>query len=155
MWSVRRGVRRDRGRLTLICRRAFSARSVDPWEEVEAHRPRVPTLHGYRRPAAAPQNQTDIPREDFHKFMRGRPRRFPDELAHFLFTWAIIIFMVCLTAGTMYKLRPDDFDWIEQERSKAEAAKARLDKRLEAQKTAARAIQEGQVLGGTSSTDDK
>ncbi|EER10534.1 hypothetical protein Pmar_PMAR005869, partial [Perkinsus marinus ATCC 50983] len=60
---------------------------------VEAHRPRVPTLHGYRRPAAAPQNQTDIPREDFHKFMRGRPRRFPDELAHFLFTWAIIIFM--------------------------------------------------------------
>ncbi|EER10533.1 hypothetical protein Pmar_PMAR005868 [Perkinsus marinus ATCC 50983] len=55
----------------------------------------------------------------------------------------------------MYKLRPDDFDWIEQERSKAEAAKARLDKRLEAQKSAARAIQDGHAGDDGQSTSDK
>jgi hypothetical protein len=37
----------------------------------------------------------------------------------------------------MYKLRPDDFEWLEEERNKAEAAKARLAKKLAEQQAAA------------------
>jgi hypothetical protein len=35
----------------------------------------------------------------------------------------------------MYKLRPDDFEWLEEERNKAEAAKARILKKQEQQQS--------------------
>ena len=99
------------------------------WEEVERNRPRVPNLEGYRRPAKAPQQQ-EIPREEFHRFMMGRAPRVPEQWRAFVGGFVLFSWCVGACALTMYKLRPDDFEWLEEERNKAEAAKARITKKL-------------------------
>lgn len=112
--------------------RQFTSESSAPrniWEEVERNRPRVPTLDGYRRPAKAPQQQ-EIPREEFHRFMMGRAPRVPEQWRAFVGGFVLFSWCVGACALTMYKLRPDDFEWLEEERNKAEAAKARIMKKL-------------------------
>lgn len=116
-----------------VCgRRLFSSerRSVETWEEVERNRPTIPTLEGYRRPARAPQQQ-DIPRDEFHRFMMGKAPKVPEQWRAFVGGFVLFSWCIGACAFTMYKLRPDDFEWLEEERNKAEAAKARISKKLE------------------------
>ena len=110
--------------------------SVSTWEEVERNRPRVPTLEGYRRPARAPQQQ-DIPREEFHRFMMGRAPKIPEQWRAFVGGFVLFSWCIGACAFTMYKLRPDDFEWLEEERNKAEAAKARIMNKLATEQTGA------------------
>ena len=120
------------GMLRRQVRKFCSSRNETPlstWEEVERNRPRVPTLEGYRRPARAPQQQ-DIPREDFHRFMMGRAPKIPEQWRAFVGGFVLFSWCIGACAFTMYKLRPDDFEWLEEERNKAEAAKARIMKKM-------------------------
>ena len=111
---------------SVLRRRLFSSQS---WEEVERNRPKIPTLDGYRRPARAPQQQ-EIPREEFHRFMMGRAPKIPEQWRAFVGGFVLFAWCVGACALTMYKLRPDDFEWLEEERNKAEAAKARIQLKL-------------------------
>eukprot|EP00811_Abedinium_folium_P013360 NODE_22417_length_709_cov_3.768041.p2 GENE.NODE_22417_length_709_cov_3.768041~~NODE_22417_length_709_cov_3.768041.p2 ORF type:complete len:159 (-),score=44.19 NODE_22417_length_709_cov_3.768041:125-601(-) len=104
-------------------------RQLETWEEVELHRPLAPTLEGYVRPAGAPE-QLDIPREQYHQFMLGKPARLSHEFKNFILGFGILSFMAFEFAFTMYKMQPDDMEWIDEERKRAAAAKARFDAKL-------------------------
>ena len=101
------------------------ASSITSIEQVRRSLARVPTLEGYQRPEKAPLPE-DLRRERFHQFMMGKPDKYPIELK----TYALFVFLcswcVGLCAFTFYKMRPDDFEWIEEHRSKAEAYKQRM-----------------------------
>eukprot|EP00928_Gymnodinium_smaydae_P063059 TRINITY_DN46757_c0_g1_i1.p2 TRINITY_DN46757_c0_g1~~TRINITY_DN46757_c0_g1_i1.p2 ORF type:complete len:165 (-),score=46.80 TRINITY_DN46757_c0_g1_i1:255-749(-) len=107
-------------------------RAMETWEEVELHRPRAPTLEGYVRPAGAPE-QFDLAREQYHQFMMGKPAKYSVELRTFLMGLGVVSFCLAEFAFTIYKLRPDDLDWVDEERQRAAAAKARIEARLAAQ----------------------
>mmetsp|Transcript_23487 Transcript_23487/g.51528 ORF Transcript_23487/g.51528 Transcript_23487/m.51528 type:complete len:169 (+) Transcript_23487:91-597(+) len=108
-----------------------AARPMETWEEVELHRPKAPTLEGYVKPAGAPE-QFDIPREQYHQFMLGKPARYSVELRNFLMGLAVVSFCFAEFAFTIYKLKPDDMDWIDEERQRAAAAKARIEAKIAA-----------------------
>merc|ERR1719162_2050609 len=111
---------------------ATTPKPMDTWEEVEMHRPRAPTLEGYIRPAGAPE-QFDIPRDQYHQFMLGKPMKYSVELRNFLMGLGVVSFVLAEFAFTIYKLKPDDLDWVDEERQRAAAAKARIDARLAAE----------------------
>jgi len=103
-------------------------RPLEVWEEVELNRPRAPTLEGYQRPKGAPE-QFDIDRTQFHEFMRGKPGKFGKEFRIFLTGVAITTFIFAEIAFTVWKLKPDNFEWVEEERARAAKAKAKIDER--------------------------
>mmetsp|Transcript_72805 Transcript_72805/g.204478 ORF Transcript_72805/g.204478 Transcript_72805/m.204478 type:complete len:163 (-) Transcript_72805:99-587(-) len=109
-----------------------ASRPMETWEEVELHRPKAPTLDGYVRPVGAP-SQADIPREQYHQFMLGRPMKYSMELRNFLMGFGVVSFCLAEFAFTLYKLKPDDQDWVDEERVRAAAAKARIEARIKAQ----------------------
>ncbi|OLP97100.1 hypothetical protein AK812_SmicGene20623 [Symbiodinium microadriaticum] len=111
-------------------------RPLETWEEVELHRPKAPTLEGYVRPVGAPE-QLDIPREQYHQFMMGKPARYSVELRNFLMGLGVVSFCFAEFAFTVYKLRPDDLDWVDEERKRAAAAKARIEARIAKQESQA------------------
>lgn len=104
-------------------------RPMEVWEEVELNRPRAPTLEGYTRPKNAPE-QFDITRSQFHEFMKGRPGRFSKEFRIFLTGVGIAAFVFGEMAFTVWKLKPEDFAWVEEERERAAKARAKLDERM-------------------------
>merc|ERR1712187_890530 len=120
-------------------RRAFAAsaaasppRAMETWEEVELHRPKAPTLEGYVRPVGAPE-QNDLTRDQYHQFMMGKPAKYSVELRNFLMGLGVVSFCLAEFAFTLYKLRPYDLDWGDEEQRAAAAAKARIDARIAAQ----------------------
>eukprot|EP00927_Polykrikos_kofoidii_P086130 TRINITY_DN9560_c0_g1_i1.p1 TRINITY_DN9560_c0_g1~~TRINITY_DN9560_c0_g1_i1.p1 ORF type:complete len:170 (-),score=33.33 TRINITY_DN9560_c0_g1_i1:175-684(-) len=115
-------------------------RPMETWEEVELHRPRAPTLDGYVRPAGAP-NADDITREQYHQFMKGKPAKYSTELRTFLMGMAVVSFCTAEFAFTIYKMKPDDLDWVDEERVRAAAAKARIEARIAAQQAKAAAAE--------------
>lgn len=119
---------------------AQQRQAMETWEEVEAHRPKAPTLEGYERPKGAPE-QFDLTREQFHQYMRGKPRRYSSELRVFLTGIGVMSFVLAECAFTVYKMRPDDLSWIEEERQRAAAAKARIDARIAAQQREASSVE--------------
>ena len=86
---------------------------------------RVPTLEGYRRPDKAPLPES-LTRDRFHQFMMGRPAKVPVELKTYALATVLFAWCVGLTAFTFHKMKPDDFEWIEEQRNKAEAYKERM-----------------------------
>lgn len=42
----------------------------------------------------------------------------------------VVSFCLAEFAFTVYKLRPDDLDWVDEERKRAAAAKARIEARI-------------------------
>merc|ERR1711920_836683 len=98
-----------------------TSRALETWEEVELHRPKAPTLDGYVRPAGAPE-QSELTRDQYHQFMMGKPSRYSIELRNFLMGLGVVSFCLSEFAYTIYKLRPDGLDWIDEERKRAEAA---------------------------------
>mmetsp|Transcript_108146 Transcript_108146/g.230888 ORF Transcript_108146/g.230888 Transcript_108146/m.230888 type:complete len:155 (-) Transcript_108146:31-495(-) len=108
-----------------------ATRPMETWEEVELHRPKAPTLDGYVKPTGAP-DQFDITREQYHQFMMGKPAKYSVELRNFLMGLGVVSFCLAEFAFTIYKLRPDDLDWIDEERQRAAAAKARIEARIQA-----------------------
>mmetsp|Transcript_103284 Transcript_103284/g.205286 ORF Transcript_103284/g.205286 Transcript_103284/m.205286 type:complete len:152 (-) Transcript_103284:46-501(-) len=121
-----------------FCHRGFASttnsapRAMETWEEVELHRPRAPTLEGYVRPVGAP-NQSDITRDQYHQFMLGKPAKYSVELRNFLMGLGVVSFCLAEFAFTVYKLKPDDLDWVDEERQRAAAAKARIEAKIQAQ----------------------
>mmetsp|Transcript_120002 Transcript_120002/g.208395 ORF Transcript_120002/g.208395 Transcript_120002/m.208395 type:complete len:150 (+) Transcript_120002:89-538(+) len=111
---------------------AAAPRAMETWEEVELHRPKAPTLEGYVRPAGAPE-QFDLTRDQYHQFMLGKPAKYSVELRNFLMGLGVVSFILAEFAFTIYKLRPDDLDWVDEERIRAAAAKARIEARIQAQ----------------------
>ncbi|CAK9030390.1 unnamed protein product [Durusdinium trenchii] len=125
------------GRWNISFRAVKSApRPLETWEEVELHRPKAPTLEGYVRPVGAPE-QFDISREQYHQFMMGKPARYSQELRIFLMGLGVVSFCIAEFAFTVYKLRPDDLDWVDEERKRAAAAKARIEARIAKQEGSA------------------
>merc|ERR1719203_1470069 len=122
----------DVSRATMSTATAAASRPMETWEEVELHRPKAPSLDGYVRPAGAP-DQMDITREQYHQFMLGKPAKYSVELRNFLLGVATVSFCLSEFAFTIYKLKPDDLDWVDEERKRAAAAKARIDARIKAQ----------------------
>merc|ERR1719440_282145 len=119
--------------LPISCRWASTApRAMETWEEVELHRPKAPTLEGYVRPAGAPE-QFELTRDQYHQFMMGKPGRYSMELRNFLLGLAVVSFIFAEFSFTIYKLRPDDLDWVDEERQRAAAAKERIQARIKAQ----------------------
>ncbi|CEM18286.1 unnamed protein product [Vitrella brassicaformis CCMP3155] len=91
-------------------------RPLETWEEVEMNRPRNPSVNeGYARPTKAP-TQFELTREQFHQFMRGTPKAFSPRLKGNLTAIGLVMFMAFEMAFTFYQMRPDDFEWVEDER---------------------------------------
>merc|ERR1711920_1097221 len=109
-----------------------TSRALETWEEVELHRPKAPTLEGYVRPSGAPE-QSELTRDQYHQFMMGKPAKYSWELRNFLMGLGVVSFCLSEFAYTIYKLKPDDLDWVDEERKRAAAAKARIDARIQAQ----------------------
>ncbi|CAL1145114.1 unnamed protein product [Cladocopium goreaui] len=59
--------------------------------------------------------------------MLGKPARYSQELRIFLMGLGVVSFCLAEFAFTVYKLRPDDLDWVDEERKRAAAAKARIE----------------------------
>eukprot|EP00930_Biecheleria_cincta_P057801 TRINITY_DN43678_c0_g1_i1.p1 TRINITY_DN43678_c0_g1~~TRINITY_DN43678_c0_g1_i1.p1 ORF type:complete len:148 (-),score=30.59 TRINITY_DN43678_c0_g1_i1:116-559(-) len=122
-----------------VARKGFASstapRALETWEEVELHRPKAPSLEGYVRPTGAPE-QFDISREQYHQFMLGKPARYSVELRNFLMGLGVVSFCLAEFAFTIYKLRPDDLDWVDEERQRAAAAKARIEAKIAKQEQA-------------------
>ncbi|CAD7939858.1 unnamed protein product [Amoebophrya sp. A120] len=121
-------------------------RPLESWEEVEKHHLKIPTLDNYKRPKNAPL-PTELTRADYHQFMRGKPRRWQQQTVCPAVGAALICFTFCEMAYAMFKLKPDDFDWIEEERARARAARERIDlelrRREKESKTEAKKILQG------------
>merc|ERR1719272_2817511 len=52
------------------------------------------------------------------------------ELRNFLLGLGVVSFIFAEFAFTIYKLRPDDLDWVDEERMRAAAAKARIEAKI-------------------------
>jgi hypothetical protein len=89
---------------------------------------RIPALEGYQRPERAPLPE-NLRREQFHQFMMGKQDKYPVELKTYVLAFALFSWIVGLAAFTFHKLKPDDFEWIEEQRNKAEAYKERMIKK--------------------------
>jgi hypothetical protein len=89
---------------------------------------RVPTLEDYKRPEKAPL-PGNLKRTDFHKFMMGKPDKYPIELKTYGLAFILVFWIIGLATFTFNKLKPDDFEWIEEQRNKAEAYKQRQEQR--------------------------
>ena len=105
--------------------RKFLKNSVTPIEHVRKSLARIPTLEGYQRPEKAPLPE-NLGRERFHQFMMGKQDKYPIELKTYALFVCLVSWCVGACAFTFYKMRPDDFDWIEEHRNKAEAYRDRL-----------------------------
>ena len=115
-----------------------TGRPLETWEEIDLNAPKIPTLDGYERPKGAPL-PSDITREQYHRFMKGKPQRFTREFKAVMAGLSIFCFYTAEMAFSIYKLKPDDFEWIEEERDRARKAKDKIDRRIarmEAQKEA-------------------
>mmetsp|Transcript_35044 Transcript_35044/g.69162 ORF Transcript_35044/g.69162 Transcript_35044/m.69162 type:complete len:161 (+) Transcript_35044:148-630(+) len=98
---------------------------LETWQEVDMNRPRVPKVEDYVRPKKAP-DPNQLTREQFRQFMRGKPQRFSVELQQFIGAWIILGFISSEVMLTLYIMRPDDFEWVEEERARLEAAKRKM-----------------------------
>ena len=105
--------------------RRFSSLSTVNSEDIQRGMARVPTLEGYKRPDKAPLPE-NLSRDRFHQFMMGRPNKYPIELKTYLLAFALVSWVIGLMAFTFHKLKPDDFDWIEEQRNKAEIYKEKM-----------------------------
>uniref|UniRef100_A0A0G4HDH9 Transmembrane protein n=1 Tax=Chromera velia CCMP2878 TaxID=1169474 RepID=A0A0G4HDH9_9ALVE len=100
-------------------------KKLETWQEVDMNRPRVPKVEDYVRPKKAP-DPNQLTREQFRQFMRGKPQRFSVELQQFIGAWIILGFISSEVMLTLYIMRPDDFEWVEEERARLEAAKRKM-----------------------------
>eukprot|EP00389_Voromonas_pontica_P002816 GDKH01004183.1.p1 GENE.GDKH01004183.1~~GDKH01004183.1.p1 ORF type:complete len:166 (-),score=11.52 GDKH01004183.1:236-733(-) len=107
-------------------------RRMETWEEVEAHRPRVPKLDPKLRPSNAPSPE-EITRKQFRQFMRGKMKTVSTETKQTLALIALLTFIICEVAFTIKQLSPDDFQWVEEERTRIEAAKRKMARILQKQ----------------------
>lgn len=85
------------------------------WEEIHMFQPRVPHPHDYDWPKGAP-DPLDTPRERFHEFMRGRPIPFTVSVGRNLYRNLGFTFFFVLSYGGYQAMRPDDFQWVDEER---------------------------------------
>ena len=104
-------------------RRFFT--QVTSIEQVRRSIARVPTLDDYKRPEKAPLPDK-LSRDRFHQFMMGKPDKYPIELKTYALFVCLVSWCIGVCAYTFYKMRPDDFEWIEEHRNKAEAYKERM-----------------------------
>lgn len=130
-----------RGAASATSTESVSSRPMETWEEVELHRPKAPSLEGYVRPAGAPL-QADIPREQYHQFMLGKPAKYSVELRNFILGVATVGFCLSEFGFTVYKLKPDDLDWVDEERKRAAAAKERIAAKIAAKEAQAQQEQQ-------------
>ncbi|OEH79465.1 uncharacterized protein LOC34619700 [Cyclospora cayetanensis] len=105
---------------------------VHPADEVEAQRPLAPDPYDgtYQRPQGAPDPRS-ISREQFHQFMYGKPQRFSKELKVAVMGCTLAGFGIGITWLTVYIMRPDDFEWVEEERKRIQEAKQRIQARID------------------------
>jgi len=103
-----------------------SQRKLETWEEVELNRPKPPTLEGYQKPLNTP-DPYNLKRKDFRQFMMGKPERFTREMKVFLTVLGFAIWCLGISWFTVYLMKPDDYEWIEQERKRMETAKRKLE----------------------------
>ncbi|KAL8454932.1 hypothetical protein Emag_001298 [Eimeria magna] len=105
---------------------------LPPWEEVEAQRPLAPDPYDgtYQMPQGAPDAR-NLSRQQFHQFMKGKPQRFSKELKVAMMGVSLTVFGVGMTWLTVYLMRPDDFEWVEEERRRIQEAKDRIQRKIE------------------------
>ncbi|CAD7961011.1 unnamed protein product [Amoebophrya sp. A25] len=128
-WSDAYSARASRGFATITdveASKGAGKRPLETWEEIDQHYVKAPSLENYKRPKNAPL-PTDLKRSDYHQFMRGKPSRWQRQLIGPAVGSALFCFCVCEFAYAMFKLKPDDFEWIEEERARAKAARGILD----------------------------
>ncbi|KAL8428192.1 hypothetical protein Efla_005294 [Eimeria flavescens] len=113
-------------------RRSPPEQQLPPWEEVEAQRPLAPDPYDgtYKMPCGAPDARS-ISRQQFHQFMKGKPQRFSKELKVAAMGVSLMTFGVGVTCLTVYLMRPDDFEWVEEERRRIQEAKERIQRRID------------------------
>ncbi|KAL8429823.1 hypothetical protein ACSSS7_006271 [Eimeria intestinalis] len=109
-----------------------SSVQLPPWEEVEAQRPLAPDPYDgtYQMPRGAPDSR-NISRQQFHQFMKGKPQRFSKELKVAVMGVSLTVFGVGMTWLTVYLMRPDDFEWVEEERKRIQDAKDRIQRKID------------------------
>ncbi|KAL8453132.1 hypothetical protein Emed_001002 [Eimeria media] len=107
-------------------------------------------------PRGAPDAR-NLSRQQFHQFMKGKPQRFSKELksctgkevgepashrlAHLIprlherhvamMGVSLTVFGVGMTWLTVYLMRPDDFEWVEEERRRIQEAKDRIQRKID------------------------
>lgn len=100
-------------------------------EETQMYQPRVPHPEAYEWPKGAP-NPHDARREQYHEFMRGRPFCFTANVTTVLYRLGGFGLSLVLVIISYRILRPDDFQWVDEERKRLLAARKKLD-RIKAQ----------------------
>ncbi|KAL8275804.1 hypothetical protein Esti_000367 [Eimeria stiedai] len=105
---------------------------LSPWEEVEAQRPLAPDPYDgtYEMPRGAPDVR-NLSRQQFHQFMKGKPQRFSKELKVAMMGVSLTVFGVGMTWLTVHLMRPDDFEWVEEERRRIQEAKDRIQRKID------------------------
>ncbi|CDJ50667.1 hypothetical protein, conserved [Eimeria brunetti] len=110
------------------------ARALNPHpaDQVEAQRPLAPNPYDgvYKMPEGAPDPHS-LSRARFHQFMHGKPQRFSKELKVTVMGCTLAGFGVGVTWLTAYIMRPDDFEWVEEERKRIQEAKERIQSRID------------------------
>ncbi len=83
-------------------------------------------------PDSAP-NVSRVPRSEYHRFMLGKPTRFHKDFRVFFFGLSITALILGECSFALFQLRPDDFDFVKEERDRAQKAKERIEARIKAQ----------------------
>lgn len=78
-------------------------------------------------------NVSRVPRSEYHRFMLGKPTRFHRDFRVFFFGLSITALILGEMSFALFQLRPDDFDFVKEERDRAQNAKERIDARIRAQ----------------------
>lgn len=111
---------------------AGSLEHFHPADIVEAQRPLAPDPYDgtYKMPQGAPDAR-NLTRQQFHQFMHGKPQRFSKELKVAIMGVSLTAVGIGVTWLTAYIMRPDDFQWVEEERKRIQEAKERIQKKID------------------------
>ncbi|ORM41193.1 Vacuolar protein sorting-associated protein 45 -like protein [Babesia sp. Xinjiang] len=123
-------------RFPRVLLRGFSSQAKDRWELTDEHRPTVSALDKYREVLSADRRKS-IRRSDFLKFTGGRRPLISSHLKANLLASGILVWCVFACYMTYRVMRPEDYAWVDAERVRIEAAKAKMQRIIDYEKSVA------------------
>ncbi|KAK1932975.1 hypothetical protein X943_001663 [Babesia divergens] len=114
----------------LRCVRAFSSKAKDRWQLTDEQRPTVSSLDTYKEVLSG-ERRKSIRRDDFLKFTGGKRPLISSHLKGNLIASGIFVWCAAALYMTYRIMRPEDYAWLDAERQRIEAAKAKMQRIIE------------------------
>ncbi|EDO07778.1 putative integral membrane protein [Babesia bovis T2Bo] len=120
-------------RIPRVFFRGFSSEAKDHWQLTDEQRPTVSALDRYKQVLSA-ERRKSIRRADFLKFTGGRRPLISSHLKANLLASGIFVWCVFACYMTYRIMRPEDYAWVDAERTRIAAAKEKMQRIIEYEK---------------------